>query len=537
MLDDLEEESKPDLKPMELFSKAVKISADLNKRTLFDEGIDLRHPVPGSRLIANLNKEIEQYFTTGNSGQHCSSGAKCVNPTLLQPKTGKWFVHHGSCPFTAYAPLPLKELDRSGDHNGVAFEYCRAELKKLLIGFRKRQENVTFHFHLSDPLAFCYKDSPLSFDVIDGSSFLADHVGLVNLLNAAARKLRSAQSVLWTESTSWHFVAPDVVGYLQTVLCCPLNLIPTIYGMRLIDAVELGPDTFVSTRNLPKLFSRLRWRKAQHFKGVALTMSPLLEQCLERLKELCFHVEAPSGLAVAECGMCSYSPLTFCYVMCDLMRRGGLPATAMETFQLPPVFHSSMAAIQAWKERRPVWRVNVCFQFDQNNKQTEFDEMWNMYSPFLRLVLVPNSAFKVKKCIRRLFTSTESHLIDNLDLNIKRKANGEIDQVGVSFLLADRNLLKNHRGIVFDYNHRLPIFMLGPISTDNHQVKVEKFSQPNPYWNQEDSSSAADCSSKLMPISCQESKDAFTFCFNFRPGKLLAQSGIQSGQKCYSVNK
>ena len=519
------------------FSEAVKTSVDHSQFFLFNKDIDLPHPMPGSQLVANLTKEIEQYFTSGNSDGDGIECRKLINPTLFQPKTGKWFVHLACCPFVGYAPLPLKELDRSVEHNRIAFEYCQAELKKLLITFKKRKETVTFDFHPCDPLLFCYQDSPLSFDIIH-CSFLEDEVGLVNLLNAAARKLHSEQSILVTESRAWPFVALDMSRYLQTVLCCPLSLIPTMYGLRLMENVELGPDTFISMRNSPIPISQLRWKKAQPFEGVALAMSPLLEQTLERLRKFCFLVKDLSDL-MKRCAMICYSPLTFHYVVCDLIQRGGLPATAMESFHPPSFFRTSEKAIQAWKECRPVWRVNVCIKFDQDN-QTFFYRMWNECTPSLRLILAPHSAllaaYKCRENFLELFASTESHFIDNLDVNIKRKANGEIDLIYISFLLADRNLLKNHSGVIVAFENQLPLLTryLAMTMNNSQVVRVEKFSQPYPYpRNQgEELSVAADCSKKLTEINCQESRDAFTLRFNFCCGDKLPKSQPSTPSLC-----
>ena len=522
------------------FSEAVDQVVSICEDILFNKEIDLLHPVPGSQLIANLTKEMEQYYTTGNSGPQDGSRAKCVNPTLLEAKTGKWCVRYDSCPFIGYAPLPLKELDQRGDRNWIAFEYCLAELKKLLIAVGRRND-ATFQFHSCDPLAFCYEESPLNFDIIDCSFWLADQVGIVNLLNAATRKLRSAQSILFTKSTFWPFMAPDVVSYLQTALCCPLSLIPTIYGLRLIDNVELGPDVFVSICiNSVMPCIRLRWKKAQPFEGVALAMSPLLEQCLERLKKLCFPVNVYSGDGWQNCGMFSYSSLTFCYVLSDLIRREGLPVTTMEAFPPPSFFRTSMEANRAWMEGRTVWRVNVCTKYEQID-QILLNEVWNKVLPTFRLILAPTLAFRVagtsEDKFNELFTSTESHFIDNLGVIIKRKENGEIDEVDISFLLDDRNLLKTRSGAVVDYENRRVLFLLAPLETSRRRLKVEKFNKPYPYWNQGEESnvasaksSPADSSKKLMTISCQESQDAYTVGVNCRPArdKQPRSSGIKA---------
>ena len=513
-------------------AEAIKIAMQINIPTLFNEDIDLRHPVPGSQLVANLTKEVEQYFTTGNSRPHQDgSGAKCVNPTLLQPMTGKWLVHQASCPFFGYAPLPLKELDGIGKHNGIAFDYCRTELKKLLIAFRKKKERITFHFHSCEPMAFCYQYLPLVFDVIDGSSILTDNVGLVNLLNAAARKLRSDQSVLFTASLVWPLIAPDVAHYIQNVLCCPLSLIPTIYGLQLMDNVELGPDNFITTRNGLKSFCRLRWKKAQPFEGIAPAMSPHLEQCLERLKKLCFRAKVEKD--VGSYGTSRYSPLTFHYVMCDLIRRGGLPVTSMEVFRPPSAFRTAVEAVQAWKERRSVWMADFCFKLSPM-AQTNFDEIWNTCNPILRLILMPHSAFlavaeDVDKFFE-IFTSPDSLYIDNVELKIKLKTDGSMEAANISFLLADRNLLQTHIGIVVDDTR--PLFVLSPKASYVPQVKVDKFSQPHPYWIHVKKSTAASpgsssdvYSNNLMAISCQESQDTFTLRLSFRSGHRLPRSG------------
>ena len=508
--------------PFTLFQTVVKQAIEFIKPSLFNDDTDLPHPVPDSHLVENLLKELEQFLTTGKSSaqEQDSARNRHANVTLLQPITGKWFTHCAACPFVGFAPLPLKELDRSGDqYNRVAFEYCRTELKKILLAFRKRKETVKFFFNLRDPLVFCYQDSPLSFDVVDCPSFLVDHVGLANLLKAAARKLRSNQSTLFTESMAWPLWAKDVAGYLQTVLCCPLSLIPTIYGLRLMDNVELGPDSFISTRNPPKPFSRLGWKKAQLFKGVALTMSSQLEQCLERLKKLCFLVKTPSIGRDDKVGIKVFSPLTFCYVLSDLIHRGGLPASTMEAFPPPSIFRASMEANQAWMEGRDVWRVTAYLSV---SKTIDLDLFWKIFGTTpLRLLLMPHSAaIAVFNHNERLFDviySTDSHFFDNFSLSVKMNEDGiSMDSTEVSFLLADRNLLKTHCGFIVDHDQkrRIPLFVIGRFRTDC-SIDVDKFSPLYPWPLKEESNLAvSDRSNKLLAMSCQESKDAYTIRFN-----------------------
>ncbi len=183
---------------------AVDQATDRLKQYLVNDVLDI-DPSHGLNYFSDrkveLVNEVKQYFKTGNCGLKKSEARASVNPTFLQPTTGRWLVHYSSCPFESYLPIPLKIVDEK-DHrqNGtVLLRYCQGELKKLLIAFRKRMERVKFYFHPCDALELCFDDSLPKFDLIDTSN-LADHIGLVNLLTVGAQKLRSDQSILLTES-------------------------------------------------------------------------------------------------------------------------------------------------------------------------------------------------------------------------------------------------------------------------------------------------------------------------------------------------
>ena len=88
---------------------------------------------------------------------------------------------------------------------------------------------------------------------------MADHVSLANLLTAGSRKLRFSTSLLFTESMLCTTNAgSSETLYLQEILCCPPSLIPTIYGLRLMGNVELGPEALYHTRTMSVSVSRLR---------------------------------------------------------------------------------------------------------------------------------------------------------------------------------------------------------------------------------------------------------------------------------------
>ena len=54
--------------------------------------------------------------------------------------------------------------------------------------------------------------------------------------------------------------------YPEIVLCCPLSIVPTLYGMRLLDHLKLGsPDCIKMHDPMVKHFLTLKWLKATGF--------------------------------------------------------------------------------------------------------------------------------------------------------------------------------------------------------------------------------------------------------------------------------
>ena len=431
------------------------------------------------------------------------------------------------CPFDAYAPLPLKELAGKIDQNWIISGHCRSQLKKLLIDFRNRCEDVKFYFHACDALAFCYQDSPLKFDVIDTSN-VADYVGVANLLNAASRKLLSDRSVLFTESMLWTNVAPDVALYVQEVLCCPPSLTPTIYGVRLMDDVELGPTKLRLLR--PYFFPpiRLRWKKTLPFDGVPLIVSPDLVNSLSRLRDECFGMTtskpAPiwTSPGVTRSGIGYYSPLTFCYVLGDMICRGAMPgpsALISSSFAgLPPVFRNSLQTIQAWMEHRPIYLVKISFPFG-SAEQSMYEKMASWCHPNLRLILVPTPEFvanitkknaKQSALFQKDMNSTSKHFIDNIALKITTTSSGVMDQIEISFLLEDCKLLQDICGLVVDVENHTPLFFINGL--DNPRMIFNRVSQPYPWDLVKPLAVAAD-TPRLTAMSCLESEKDYAVHF------------------------
>ena len=302
------------------FSEAVDIAVKHMETFLFNDFSNLIKSYQDElSYMAKINPEIRHYYETGNCGQGNSKAAS-VNPTFIQTATGKWLINHMACPFHGYLPIPLQELESRSVKKGIIGRYCKDELKKLLTGFRKRMDKIVFYFHPCDALAFCYGDLPYKFDIIDTST-LADDLGLANLLNAAARKLLSDESLLITESIYWFGVAPTVAQYVQETLFCPLSLVPTLYGFRLMEKVEWGQESPRAAFTLNVMPARLRWKKTMPFDRVPLVFTPSLKVPLMGLMNACAHIPSCKDLTT-DMRRSYYSPLTFCYVLSDLIRRG-----------------------------------------------------------------------------------------------------------------------------------------------------------------------------------------------------------------------
>ena len=450
--------------PQVSFAVAIEHALARVEFSLFDFVNIMDHRSVGNPLSEKLKQELERYYKTGNCSES-TTPIVCPNPTLLDPVTGQWYVHYTACPLDGYLPLPWRELADTPDHQqGLILRYCQTELRKELTAFRNRSRNFKFSFYSSDALAFCYKDSPLKFDVISASD-LGDVVGLVNVLNAATRRLRSAQSLLITETVQWYHVAPTVSQYLQEVLCCPLSLIPTIYGVRLIDSIDRGRET------PPKLIAqttRIAWKRALPFEGVHLVLSPNLERSLKQLKDQCFRLSSAPFPSVCDvsgrCGTVCYSQLTFRYVVADMIQRGVFqdPAALMSSAfsRLPPVVNKSLEVTKAWADQRPVWRVSFPYHLNLTDPVTRL-RIFLFGPPALRLIFVPHFELQSVFAQVKLFAddteklqsvffaldSTTHHFFDNLDVNVNGNDDGYIDMT-VSFLLHDRSLLETHLPLV-----------------------------------------------------------------------------------------
>ena len=189
-----------------------------------------------------MREEICQYFKRGNCRLQSGTEAVSVNPTMLNPTSLKWELDPALCPFDGYLPMSCTELDTSFQET-VLIRSCQTILKNLISSYQRRQKSVQVYFHLQDALEYCYTETVTKFDVVE-CSFLAHHIGLCNLIPACSGVLADhAEAILCTETQHWMDYDFSLQKYVEESLCCPLSIIPTMYGLRLADHITLGPSS------------------------------------------------------------------------------------------------------------------------------------------------------------------------------------------------------------------------------------------------------------------------------------------------------
>ena len=186
-----------------------------------------------------IRDEARQYFETGSCANLQDESRGFLNPTMLHPISRKWQVNYYACPFYGYIPLANEEQLDTKASSGILTRSSHQILKTLVSSYRKKMHLVKIFVHLEDSLEFCYRQK-IKFDVID-SSYLSDVVGLANIVNACSKILSDhPEAKFFTNTTNWTNLAPTIEEYVEKSLCSPLSLIPTYYGLRLLDHVELG---------------------------------------------------------------------------------------------------------------------------------------------------------------------------------------------------------------------------------------------------------------------------------------------------------
>jgi hypothetical protein len=462
-----------------------------------------------------LKDEAQLYFESGNCRTNHEVGV-CINPTLLDPTSFEWKVHYLLSPFEAYLPLTKEELyvTDTSVKSQIMTQSCQKILKNLLFSYRSRIENIKIFVHLEDALEFCYAGSAENFDVIDFSN-LADHLGLANILNACSRKLADhPAAMLFTESIVWTNLAVTAEKYIERALCCPLSMIPTVYGFRLAHPrVELGASTIDNLRRQmarPVIFC---WQNAPRFRNISLSSSPALNRFLDKLADACFDTAFPRKLFGTQpgdqSGRICYTPFTYNYIVDSMIKRVGGNSWSKNHRQLGihRSFNLTKRTAEAWRDGQSIMKISA----KTHSTEEQIEDLIGALneSPTVRLVLVPCPFFEKsqklmnenKKCD---LSGPEIHFVDNFQLQMNRSPDGN-STVIVSFLLtSDHGLEKTHLAFLMDLVVGMTTFTFKPIKT----MLIEKFALPHPFFSEKSKFSISE-ESQMMVDSCVESEEQY----------------------------
>ena len=443
--------------------------------------------------------------------------AVCVNPTLLHPATLRWHVNYKLSPYCGYLPLSREEIDITV-RSQVLIRSCQRILKGLVSSYRRRLEDVKVFFYLEEALEYCYTERSLKFDVIDCSN-IADYEGLVNVINACKLRLADhADAQLLTESKGWGHLTPLL--YAEEMLCCPLSMIPTIYGLRLTSNFQAG-DPNLQRGELSTV--SLCWKNVPPLRNVVCYSSSTLTQCLIKLASRCYLMNDIFSLSY----FCT--PLTFEYVINSAAERiavgnSWLNDVKRQTFgsKLPSVFELSKRTTKSWADGRPVSKFTADVNFEIGAHHLKLLKSKYMATPILRLALIPlfyidsGILFAGGDLLENIISfNWDVHFIDNLQVEMKRNYDDSVEYASISFLLIpDHGLEETHFGIVLDLGTRLPICVVENI--DNS--RVEPFQVPYPFERKNSPSnppsSTGEESEVLLAHSCVETEKEYSIKIN-----------------------
>ena len=289
-----------------------------------------------------------------------------------------------------------------------------------------------------------------------------------------------------------------------------------MYGLRLLDKVELGSPASVNLRRLTVHPVNLCWQKVPTFKNIVQYSSPLLSRCMNQLAQKCCIIKGPRQCKVGklgeQCGMLHYTPLTFSYVLNSMIKRIG-SNHCLDIDKFPYcAFDLARQTMDVWKNGQSVQKLSFDIQWNsfletalkQINSQTGI--------PVLRLVLAPLDALlncfmsglgqdnnsSMFQSFQTSLSGPNVHFIDNFQLDLKKNLDDTIETISVSFVLAaNHKLEETHTAFLIDLVTRLPIIFFQLMKS----MRVENFPLMHPFRLGES-----------LPSTCAESQMRITKC-------------------------
>ena len=248
----------------------------------------------GHSFRSSFTEAIDCFINTGNCTPVNSSQIVCLNPTLLKvDKEHLLEVNISSNPFEAYFPVPFNGDSAECIPNTDIYSYCQEELGSLVSELIKNKDRVQFDFHFGDCLELCLynEDMKKKFHVIHCSMVMGKNIGLPDLFTAAKECLSNTTDAA-AFLTSFYLSLPDCspIDFIEMVLCCPLSMVPTLYGRKLDNHLQLGSPVCVKLHDsITKSLLTLKWTKALDYStNIKLDCSRPLKEAIGLLAALRF---------------------------------------------------------------------------------------------------------------------------------------------------------------------------------------------------------------------------------------------------------
>ena len=190
-----------------------------------------------STLMSCFRDDMKCYLHSGNYVAP-SGPVTCLNPTLLFTIHDELQVKISGFPFDAYVPVPFEKQLVPGFESikEEVYSYCKSKLQEMVTILRARKNRVTFYFHFGDCLELCLRKEEMKkkFEVIHCSCSTTEKIGYANIISACYSALSGPDAVLLTNILLIHLHVKwqlSVLEYIESSLCYPLSMIPTLYGV------------------------------------------------------------------------------------------------------------------------------------------------------------------------------------------------------------------------------------------------------------------------------------------------------------------
>ena len=445
----------------------------------------------------------------------------------------------------AYFPLSLNEkLNGEYVPGRSAYKYCIAKLQEFVTELKEQEDCNRFHFYFGDSLELCLTNDQLknNMHVIHCSTDIVNVAGLANLLPIASGCLTSdipeAVLVMEVNSSRRSKEKPSLVDHIESELCCPLTIIPTVYGMKLWDHVNLGSSVCCKLHDYYKIAVpiTLKWYKAPiaYSKDVRLEVSPALKKVVSGLVDYCFHQshslfyslkanEAFHALYLhnkiqGNRALKRYTPLTLYNILQPFFHRHNWVEGATESLIqqcLPARFQLAWRTLKDWIEGK-----EVLLFYNNSNKMRDVLRSAKILCTDLGLVkivlkpIVTESHYNLGRSVSKNFFN-DAHCVFNLNWK-----DSSADDFAVSFLLAkDHGLDSTTHLLILDSESQT---LLHFTSLTSQALRPKLVVNPNPSRR---SFSPSNVSNPVYSLRCQESEDEYTLDVGMRKAKFRSPKG------------